>query len=252
MAIDLSTLNSISSLLGTTYGTSTASTNQSTANFEDYLMNALNASDTKDKTTTNGLYDLISNSGNTSVLSGLMNSGSSTDAGLNAIDGYDAYAALMGGNNSSTNPFDKAASTSDAFSNYLQSSFESTMMKNMNAAKAKLQTSYEDFVAKVGENPSDAAKLRIQQMEQNISMVTDFMAGKTNSASSQDKQLSELLGNNSSINASDLVNQLKGNSTLLDWLTNASNSSTSSTTNSQDLLNQLSVSGNYYQNLLNQ
>lgn len=247
MAIDLSSLNSIYSLLGTSYGTSNTQNTQSTANFEDYLMNALNASKTQETQSTNGLYDLISNSGNTSVLSGLMNSGN----GMDAMGGYDAYAALMGGSNdTTTNPFGNAtSSTSDAFSNYLQSSFQSTMMKNMNAAKAKLQMSYEDFAVKIGDNPNEAAKLRMTQMAQNIEVVSDFIAGKTPSVGSTETDLSNLLGNNESVNASDLLNQLQGNSTLLDWLTKSSN--TNNTASSQDLLSQLTANGNYYQNLLN-
>ena len=133
---------------------------------------------------------------------------------------------------------------------YLQSSFQTTMMQNMNAAKAKLQTSYEDFVSKIGDNPNEAAKLRMTQMQQNIDIVSDFIAGKTSSATNSEKELSDLLGSNESVNAADLLNQLKGNSTLLDWLTKSSN--TSNNASSQDLLNQLSASGSYYQNLLNQ
>lgn len=236
MAIDLSSLNSIYSLLGLSTGSTTQNT-QSTANFEDYLMNALDASKTTDKTSTNGLYDLISNSSNTSVLNGLMNSGS----GVDALGGYDAYAALMGTNTNNAT----ATSSTDAFSNYLQSSFQSTMMKNMNAAKAKLQMSYEDFVTKVGDSPDEAAKLRMTQMEQNIQTVSNFIAGKT---STNEAELSSILGNQQSINASDLLNQLQGNSTLLDALTK---SNSTASTNSQDLLNQLTASGSYYQNLLN-
>lgn len=245
MTIDLSSINSIYSLLGTS--TSANTQTKPTANFEDYLMDALNPVNKKDKNSNNGLYDFMANTGNTNVLNGLMDSGN----GLTAIGGYDAYMALMGNSNdTSINPYGTAASVNkDAFSDYLQSSFQATMMKNMNAAKAKLQISYEDYVAKIGDNPNEAATFRKAQMEQNIAMVSDFIAGKTPSVGNTEKELLDLLGgNNVSVNTSDLLNQLKGNSTLLDWLTKSSNNTSS---NPQDLLNQLTASGNYYQNLLN-
>lgn len=235
MAIDFSSISSMYSLLGTTYGTTTQT--KPAANFEDYLMDALNPANKKDKTSKNSFYDFMANTANTSLLNGLMNANN----GLGAIGGYDVYAALIGNSNdTSINPFGMATSLNkDAFSNYLQSGLQSTILKNMNTAKAKLQASYEDYVAKIGDTPDEAAKLRKAQMEQNLEMVSKFIDDKVASTSASNTQ---------NVNASNLLNQLGGSSTLLDWLTK---SSSTSNTNPQHLLNQLSASGNYYQQRLN-
>lgn len=232
MTIDLSSLNSILNTVNYSGGATTKAA-QPTANFEDYLMNALNASKTNEKTSTNGLYDLISNSGNVSVMNGLMNSNN----GVNAITSYDLYTSLTGGANSTT-----SNSKSDVFSDFLQSSFQSTMMKNMNVAKAKLQMSYEDFVAKVGNSPDEAAKIRMNQMKQNIETVGNFISTKNASTNT----LEQVTNSNGTVSATDLLSQLQGNNSSFNGLVNEKNQSSS-----QNLLNQLTISGNYFGNKIN-
>lgn len=238
MAIDMSSLSTIYSLLGSGSAVST-STNQttSTANFEDYLMNALNGNTSTDKTNEISLYDTISNSGSSSLLSGLMSSGSSTDASLNALSGYDVYGALMG--NSSNNSFSttSASTSSDLFSDYLTNSFQSTILKNMNAAKAKLQHSYEDFVTSIGDNPSEAAKLRMEQMQQNIALVDEYISGKSTTSS---LQLNDLTSNSQNDNMSNLLSQL----------TSSSNVNTTGETTEQMLMNQLNANSLFSQYLV--
>ena len=284
MTINMSSLSSIYGLLGSTSSTSSNQTTSSTANFEDYLMNALNGNTSTDKTNAISLYDTISNSGSSSLLSGLMSSGSSTDASLNALSGYDVYGALMGNNSSSNNAFSTTGASSDIFSNYLASSFQATMLKNMNAAKAKLQHSYEDYVTKIGDNPSEAAKLRMEQMQQNISVVDEYISGKTTSSSAQnglvnDSQnsdissllsqitggsqnsdisglLSQLTGGSQNSDISSILSQLTGGSQNIDFsgllsqLTGGSNVKSSDETTEQTLMNQLNANSSLNQYLL--
>lgn len=241
MKIDLSLLSSINGLLGSSYGIQ--SNTQSNANFEDFLMDALAPKKPNDKSSSNALYNLLSNSSNPMLLSGLMSINTTNDTALNAVNGYDVYTTLIGNNNSNTNGFGSAFSSTNVLSDYLSSSLQTSMIKNLNSAKAKLQTSYNDFVANAGDNPSEAASMRMKQMEQNIDTINQYINKNSTTPS-----LSTLISPEkdfSNFNVADFQN----NSSIFDILINSNDRLNNNSV--QSLLSQLTQSGAYYQNKLN-
>lgn len=178
MSMDLSSLNSIYSLLGSTYGTTPATTQSSTsASFEDYLMNALGGQQSSNNRNDASLFNLISGSSTTSLLNGLTSTGNSNDIASQLIQSLQSPGTTSSGVNNLYNPTTSAAS--DMFSNSLTGNFQAQIMKNMSAAKAKLQSSYESYVERAGANPTDATKLRIEQMQKNIQLVDNYISTKS-------------------------------------------------------------------------
>lgn len=179
---NLSLPSSLSGILHSTYNTMNASTiNQGTqANFEDYLMNALNQKDKTKSTNSTALFDLLSNSGSTSLLNGLNSTASTNEFASMLIQNLQqpttdqfSLTGFENGNNSLTN----------SYATGLMNHFEAQMLNQMNAAKSKLQTSYSNYVDRAGEKPTAAAKLRIEQMQQNISQMEQFIQSKSTNAS---------------------------------------------------------------------
>lgn len=199
MFSNLSSPSSISGLLNSTSNlTNAATVNQSTqANFEDHLMNALNQKDKTTNTGSSALFDLLSNSSATSLLNG-----------LNSTAGTNEFASMLIQNlqQPKTNQFSLTGfenvnnSLTDSYATGLMNNFEAQMLNQMNAAKSKLQTSFSNYVERAGENPTAAAKLRIEQMQQNIAHLDQFI-GKRTSA-------------NGSSNTDSLLNQLNANGAL--------------------------------------
>jgi len=62
----------------------------------------------------------------------------------------------------------------------LSSSFQTQLMSNLNMAKSKMQQGYLDFVSRVGENPSEAAIARIEEMKMNMQSIDQFINTKSN------------------------------------------------------------------------
>ena len=58
-------------------------------------------------------------------------------------------------------------------------------MSNLTVAKSKMQQSYVDYVSRVGENPSDAAIARIEEMKINIQSIDQFINTKANELSAK-------------------------------------------------------------------
>ena len=230
MSMDLSSVNSIMSLLGTSTGTAATST-QSTlsANFEDYLMNALGGSQNSTKTSESSLFDLISGSSTTSLLNGLNSSGNTNDIASQLIQSLqtsstsstDSSANLnnLFNSTSSASSIDSTNAT-DMFASSLTNNFQAQIMKNMSAAKAKLQTNYDSYVQRAGENPTEAAKLRMEQMQQNINTVSNYMTTKS-AESSPTNQYDTLLSQlTSGTTNSSLLDQLDAKSSLSQYLLN--------------------------------
>lgn len=231
MSMDLSSLNSIMSLLGTSNGAAATSTQStSNANFEDFLMNALGGSQSPTKTSDSSLFDLISGSSTTSLLNGLNSSGNTNDIASQLIQSLqtsstsstDSSTSLnnLFNSTSSTTSTDSANAT-DMFASSLTNNFQAQIMKNMSAAKAKLQTNFDGYVQRAGENPTEAAKLRMEQMQQNINTVSNYMTTKSadSSATNQyDTLLSQLT--NGTTNTSSLLDQLDAKSSLSQYLLN--------------------------------
>ncbi|MCH7321937.1 hypothetical protein LZ480_08530 [Solibacillus sp. MA9] len=199
MSMDVSSLNSLTSLLGSTYGTNSAtSANTSSTSFETYFLNALGTNSTGDTSSMSSLLDLYSNGGTNALLSGFTSTDSTSTIASQLLSNLQS----SGTTDSSLMKLNKATSATDNYTDSLTSGFQSQVLNNMNAAKAKLQSSYESYVERMGENPTAAAQYRIDQMKQNISVIENYIASK------------------SANNVDSLVDQLDAKSALTQYMLN--------------------------------
>ena len=121
-------------------------------------------------------------------------------------------------NSSATN------AATDTFASSLSNSFQAQILNNMNAAKAKLQNSYTSYVERAGENPTVAAKLRMEQMQQNMQIVDNYIGSKSSDSSTNnqyDALLSQLSGSTGATSTSQsLLDQFDAKSSLSQYLLN--------------------------------
>ena len=191
MAIDFSNVNSVFSKY--TAGEMSASElANSLPNFEDYILSAQDASRNKKQKNENSLYQLISNSSNSSVMQSLL--GSKNSAVLMKYMDSDKMSSSLSPFTTNTTG-SSTTLTTEMFSDYLQSNFSATMLKSMNDAKTKLQADYEAFRAANRDNNSEAVKARIDQMQQNIEAVQQFIDSKTNKTSANEQLRNQLSTN---------------------------------------------------------
>ncbi|WP_274307242.1 hypothetical protein [Solibacillus daqui] len=221
MSMDLSSLNSIYSLIGSTYdATATSTTNSSSDSFQNFLLNALGTNSTSSTSSMSSLLDLYSNGGTNALLSGLSSSDSTSDMTSQLI-----ASLKSSGMSSATNltSLSNATSTTDAYTESLASTFQSQILNNMNAAKSNLQSSYDSYVKRMGENPTAAAKYRIEQMQQNINLIENYIASKSTNNDLLLGQQTGLDTINSEVKTStnhSLVNQLNAKSAITQYMLN--------------------------------
>ena len=166
MAIDISSYYSIFNGLAGTGTQSSSFPSTSSTSFADYFLNATSATDTK-KNSTNSLFTDLSSYGTSSALQSLLG-GSSTDNDI--VSSYLTTSATSNNSNDST--------STDTFSSFLQSNFQSQQMKMLTAAKDNLQVQATKYGESMAGNDSEAVKLRMQQMSQNISMLDQYLTQK--------------------------------------------------------------------------
>lgn len=199
MLNNLSLPSTIIGMLNTTNNATNASLfNQSTqANFEDYLMNALNQKDKTTNTSSSSLFDLLSNSSATSLVNGLNSTAGTNEFASKLIQNLQQPKS----DQFSLDGFENVNNLlTDTYATGLMNQFEAQMLNQMNAAKTKLQTSYSSYVERAGENPTAAAKLRIEQMQQNIAHLDQFIEKRTST--------------NGLINKDTLLDQLNANAAM--------------------------------------
>lgn len=201
MSIDFSNISSIQSYL-TQFGAGVGATTNPTANFSDYFMQAIDQSKaTEQQKETNGLYDLFAGSANSSAMQGLLGLGDNNiltqylQGSGTSVNSLTGSSTNMNGINSATD------STADLFSNYLQSNFQAKVSSTLTSAKSQLQVNLEAFKAEHIGNDNELVKLRMNQMEQNVSLLDNYLAGNTTSStgtstSSTNDQLMQHLNNN--------------------------------------------------------
>ena len=179
MAIDISSYYSIfNSLAGT--GTQSSLPSTSSTSFADYFLNATSATDTK-KNSTNSLFTDLSSYGTSSALQSLLG-GSSTDNDI--VSSYLTTSATSNNSNDST--------STDTFSSFLQSNFQSQQMKMLTAAKDNLQVQATKYGESMAGNDSEAVKLRMQQMSQNIGMLDQYLTQKQAEMSTKTNLMEQL------------------------------------------------------------
>ena len=219
MSMDLSSLNSINSLLGSTYGTAAATLpNTSGTSFENYLMNALGTNSASPASSVSSLLDTYSAGGANSLVSGLTSAGSTSDVASQLLSSLQSSGTSAPNLTSLYNTTNTSAPA--AYADGLTSSFQSQLLNNMNAAKAKLQSSFDGYIERMGEKPTASAQYRIEQMQQNISLIENYIASK--STNSADGLLGQLTGTDSTKAATNhsLVNQLDAKSALTQHMLN--------------------------------
>ncbi len=101
--------------------------------------------------------------------------------------------------------FTDARTSNEQLGNTLMQSFQNQMLNTLTAAKANLQKNAESYAEKMGDAPSDAATMRLKQMQQNVSMMDQFIAQKQTQ--------------------NPLLDQLNQNSSLTQYLISRNNSS---------------------------
>lgn len=200
MAIDFTNMQSVQAMLAQ-YGINTENRPNinTNANFSDYLMQALDSSkETNDKKQTNELFSLLSGNATSSSMQSLLGLGN-TSILTQYLQGSNANVSSMFGLNNPTST--EMESTTDMFSNYLQSNFSAKISSAMSAAKMKLQQNLDQFRANNDVN-NPIVKQRIEQMEQNVSLVSKYLQPKPTESkqSTTEDQLLQLLQNNAAYN----------------------------------------------------
>lgn len=194
MAIDISSYYSMfNSLSGV--GTQSSFPSTSSTNFADYFLNATSSTE-KNKNAENSLFSDLSSFGTSSALQNLLGASSTNN------DIVSSYLATSATSNSS----DDSAST-DTFSSFIQSNFQSQQMKMLTTAKENLQVQATKYGESMAGNDSEAVKFRMQQMSQNIGMLDQYLTQKQGEMTTK----------------TDLMEQLKASSAYTQFLNMKSN-----------------------------
>lgn len=173
--MDISTINSLYSRLFNSNANSTIASSLG-SNFADYFLNATSAKDAQGRDKTNSLFDDLSGFGTSSALQGLL----SGQGNNSPITSY--LQATTSGNATST----------DTFSTYLQSNFQAQQLTILSGAKEKLAAQVKDFEEAMGDNPTEAMKYRLEQMQKNSSTVENYLADKQSAQGVQSHLMQQL------------------------------------------------------------
>ena len=192
MKIDLSSLQSIltsnSNLTSNVFGANT-----STTSFENYFLNALSSK--QNEQNMNPLYKDLSSFGSSSALSTLLSSN---------VNNSSLITSYLNSANGNTSYFDEQA-MQNTFTSYLQSNFQAKQMDLLASAKEKLNVKATEYKEQIGDNPSEAEKFRLQQMNKNVEQLTNYFKQK-NEANTMNQTLLSQLQNSSALSQYLLLN----------------------------------------------
>ena len=203
MSIDISSLLSVynSSLLNK--ASSNPINKMTNTNFSDYLLDVLGNRKSTTAKDDNALYKTLTSTTNANALQAMLASGSSSTALTQYLANYTS--------DSNTNPilssyFNNTNETknSEYYSNTLASAFETQMMSMLTSAKTKLEDNMTTYVEKMGDNKSEAVQQTLTRMQNNISVIENYLSQKSTE--------------------NDLMNALNSNSNLTQYLINKNNS----------------------------
>lgn len=143
-------------------------------NFEDYVLKAY---EKKQKpSNTNALYKDLSGFGSSAALATLLRNNPNNPA---LITSY----LNAGGMNPSN--FDEQAMKT-TYSNYLQNNFVAKQLDLLADAKLNLSNKLDAFKETIGDQPTEAEKLRLEKMTNNVALVDDFVTKKQQQVSQQE------------------------------------------------------------------
>ncbi|MEK4628839.1 hypothetical protein MKZ17_11585 [Solibacillus sp. FSL R7-0682] len=192
MKIDLSSLQSIltsnSNLTSNVFGANT-----STTSFENYFLNALSSK--QNEQNMNPLYKDLSSFGSSSALSTLLSSN---------VNNSSLITSYLNSANGNTSYFDEQA-MQNTFTSYLQNNFQAKQMDLLASAKEKLNVKATEYKEQIGDNPSEAEKFRLLQMNKNVEQLTNYFKQK-NEANTMNQTLLSQLQNSSALSQYLLLN----------------------------------------------
>lgn len=192
MKIDLSSLQSIltsnSNLTSNVFGANT-----STTSFENYFLNALSSK--QNEQNMNTLYKDLSSFGSSSALSTLLSSN---------VNNSSLITSYLNSANGNTSYYDEQA-MQNTFTSYLQNNFQAKQMDLLASATEKLNVKATEYKEQIGDNPSEAEKFRLQQMNKNVEQLTNYFKQK-NEANTMNQTLLSQLQNSSALSQYLLLN----------------------------------------------
>ena len=192
MKIDLSSLQSIltsnSNLTSNVFGANT-----STTSFENYFLNALSSK--QNEQNMNPLYKDLSSFGSSSALSTLLSSN---------VNNSSLITSYLNSANGNTSYYDEQA-MQNTFTSYLQNNFQAKQMDLLASATEKLNVKATEYKEQIGDNPSEAEKFRLQQMNKNVEQLTNYFKQK-NEATTMNQTLLSQLQNSSALSQYLLLN----------------------------------------------
>lgn len=196
MAIDISSYSSIlRNTLDTGTNSPSSTMNTNSTSFADYFLNATSTNNMA--ANNNSLFPELPSFGTTSALESPLGGSSTTNNDI-----LTSYLTDF-----STNSAVNGSATTDTFLNFLQSNFQAQQMQMLTAANENLQTQATALEGSIPETSSNSAKLQLEQMTQNVDLLSNFMMNKAAETS---------------MNLS-LMAQLSSSSALTQFLTNKNN-----------------------------
>lgn len=173
-------ISEIQAMLTANNGFSNTLNTQAFGNFEDYVLKAYDSK--KKSSKTNALYKDLSGFGSSAALVTLLRNNPNNPALMTSY-------LNAGGSNPSN--FDEQAMQS-TYSNYLQNNFAAKQLDILADAKSNLTNKLDAFKEHVGDQPTEAEKLRLEKMSYNVTLVNDFVTQKQQQQSSQQALLQQL------------------------------------------------------------
>lgn len=172
--IDLSnSISEIQAMLTVNNGFSNTLNTQAFGNFEDYVLKAYESK--KNSSKTNALYKDLSGFGSSAALATLLRNNPNNPALMTSY-------LNAGGTNPSN--FDEQA-MQKTYSNYLQNNFATKQLEILADAKMNLTTKLDAYKKSVGDTPTEAEKLRLDKMNNNVALVNEFVTKKQQQSSQQ-------------------------------------------------------------------
>ncbi len=166
-------ISEIQAMLTVNNGFSNTLNTQAFGNFEDYVLKAYESK--KNSSKTNALYKDLSGFGSSAALATLLRNNPNNPALMTSY-------LNAGGTNPSN--FDEQA-MQKTYSNYLQNNFATKQLEILADAKMNLTTKLDAYQKSVGDTPTEAEKLRLDKMNNNVALVNEFVTKKQQQSSQQ-------------------------------------------------------------------
>lgn len=166
MSIDISSLLSVSN--NSLYGSSSNNAHATGTDFTSVLLNTLSSKTTGSKE--NPLYTAL-----TSATKSDLYAPGITNPYTDYLSQYKGSAGNIEGYLSN---YANNRTSSQQLGDSLMANLQSKMLGTLTVAKKRLTDNAAAYSEKVGTEPSEATKIRLEQMQKNVSLLDDFIAKK--------------------------------------------------------------------------